>query len=59
MTGSSFRCWTLWLNTIVSKGRRVWEEAGERFPPGGRNSVKTWNTVDYLAGSKSVAGAIL
>ena len=33
MTGSAFRCWTLWLNTIVSKGRRVWEEGGEKSPP--------------------------
>ena len=60
MTGSALRCWTLWLNTIVvSKGRRVWEEGGERFSPGGRKLVKTWNSVDYPRGSKSVAGAIL
>ena len=59
MTGSAFRCWMLWLNTIVSKGgglgRREakyslrWGEIGDglecsRFSGGG---------------SKSVAGAIL
>ena len=28
MTGSALRRGTFWLNTIVSKGRRVWEEGG-------------------------------
>ena len=56
MTGSAFRYWSLWLNTIVSKGRRVWEEGGEKSPPIGR-------ALEYRrffgGGSKSVAGAIL
>ena len=35
MTGSALRRGTLWLNTILSKGRRVWEEGGERSTNGG------------------------
>ena len=59
MTGSAFRCGTSWLNTIVSKGMRVWEEGGERFSQIGRNWVTEQNSVDLPRGSKSVAGAIL
>ena len=59
MTGSAFRCGTLWLNTIVFKGRRVWEEGREIFSPTARKWVKTLNSVDYLAGFKSVAGDTL
>ena len=59
MTGSAFRCGTSWLNTIVSKGRRVWEEGCEISPQVGRNWVTEWNAVVYPRGSKSVAGVIL
>ena len=56
MTGSALRRGTFWLNTIVSKGRRVWEEGGEIFSPIGSNWVTEWNAVDFPGGSKSVAG---
>ena len=35
MTGSALRRGTLWLNMIVSTGRRVWKEGGGKFPPAG------------------------
>ena len=47
MTGSAFRCWTLWLNTIISKGRRVWEEGGEISRPGGTISGFAVNMGDF------------
>ena len=57
MTGSAFRCWTLWLNTIASKGRRVWEEGGEKFSPIGRNWVTLG--IQEMTGSAGTAVDVL
>ena len=50
---------TLWLNAIVSKGRRVWEEGCEKSPEVRFFSGLRWNSGDFSGSSKSMAGAIL